>query len=88
MNEQDRVEKALNTLAEMCDAPPIDPNHDMYGARLEQRNQRIRAAEEILSHHREESFSRTLKEIAITLNVNGAIPVRPMTRSEVTNAGE
>lgn len=69
--DQERIDKALDTLAEICDLPEEDCNDRTY--------QRRGAAEEILRHYRENEM---VKNIHIT--VNGAVPVRPMTRGEVT----
>lgn len=69
-----RVETALNTLEEIC---------KMTQAELESRPniyEKRSAAEEILRHDRE---TRMLKEMNITVNVVGAVPVRPMTRAEM-----
>lgn len=67
--KDDRIEKALDTLAELCDAT----DNEQYGRRS--------AAEEILRHYRE---TEMVKNIVIT--VNGAVPVRPMTRAEVAQS--
>lgn len=67
--KDDRIEKALDTLAELCG----DTGNEQYGRRS--------AAEEILRHYRE---TEMVKNIVIT--VNGAVPVRPMTRAEVAQS--
>jgi hypothetical protein len=71
-NQEEHVQKALDTLAELCDQKDSDEG---YGRR--------NAAEEILRHYREVELTERLKDIVITLNVNGAIPVRQMTRMEI-----
>lgn len=69
---QQRIEKALDTLTELCDTPEDAVRDSDYT--------RKSAAEEILRHYREE---RLMKNLVVTLNVNGAVPVRPMTRTEM-----
>jgi len=74
LTREQRIEKALDTLAELCDVQ--NPNDDQYGRRS--------AAEEILRHYREEDMRE--KGINVNLTVNGAVPVWTMTRVEVEEA--
>jgi hypothetical protein len=71
--KEDRIEKALDTLALICDMSDEESTRDStYGRRT--------AAEEILRHYREKD---ALNPLRIEVTVNGAVPVRPMMRGEV-----
>lgn len=78
-----RIEKALDVLQEIAegkyDLDNFDTRDSIY--------QRKSAAEEILLHYRTYKFFRDVVENGLTINVNGAIPVRPMTRTEVHGNG-
>lgn len=74
--KDEAVQKAIDTLAELCDVTEAD-ERDIHFSRRQ-------SATSILDHYRETEFAETLKHIAIDLTVNGAFPVRPMTRAEVT----
>lgn len=67
-----RIEAALDTLAAICalSDEEISSMNNIYEKRS--------AAEEILRHYREAEMVRN-----ITITVNGAVPVRPMTRAEM-----
>lgn len=67
-SRDERVEKALDTLAELCDVQ--NPSDDQYGRRG--------AAEEILRHYREEDLRE--KGITVTVKMEGHVPVRPVER--------
>lgn len=75
MNKDQAIQKAIGTLAELCD----DKENGSYDTPSSARRQ---AAEEILRHYREDALVDRLKHIEVT--INGAVPVRPMTRSEVS----
>lgn len=66
---EERIEKALDTLAELCDVK--NPTDDQYGRRG--------AAEEILRHYREEDLRE--KGVNVNLRIEGHVPVRPVTRA-------
>lgn len=77
------IQKAIDTLAELCDPVPyIEEESDRYEVR-ERTDTRRRSAEQILDHYREQDTMQALKTLAIELTINGAIPVRPMTKAEV-----
>ena len=81
MTEEERVTKALDTLAELCDREAYTTGEETADYNLRENSySRRSAAEEILRHYRE---TEVLKNLVITLNVNGAIPVRPMTKTEM-----
>lgn len=72
MNKEARVEKALDTLAEICD---MDfKNREARDGQYERRA----AAEEILRHYRE---TELLKNLVITVKMEGHVPVRPVERA-------
>lgn len=76
------IQKAIDTLSELCDPAPLPGSEDdKYEAR-ERIDTRRRSAEQILDHYREQDTIQTLKHIEIT--INGAVPVRPMVRGEVS----
>lgn len=72
-----RIEKALDTLAELCDISEEDCNDRTYNRRA--------AAEEILRHYRE---TEVFKNLVITVNHTGAVPVRPKTLAELKDEEE
>lgn len=72
---EEAIQKAIDTLVDCCD-PTEGGEYDVDHGRRQ-------AAENILSHYRETDLLDGMKEISVTLNVNGAIPVRPMTKAEV-----
>jgi hypothetical protein len=80
--EVEHVQKALDTLMELCDPAIPNVGEDKYDVQARVSDRR-NAATEILAHYRDERFREQLKEVTVTLNVNGAIPVRPMTRFEM-----
>jgi len=86
MTQEEHLQKALDTLAELCDTPAMPDDTDTRYSYVEALGNRRRAAEEILSHYRDENTIKAFKEVVVTLNVNGAIPVRPMTRFEMENS--
>lgn len=73
---EERIESALDVLKDICEMPYEQLQEAKY-------YEKRAAAEEILRHYREERVFRKLLEDGITLHINGALPVRPMTRSEV-----
>lgn len=82
MTKDERIEKALDTLAELCEAAPKFQGDAVYEQREAYYGRRA-AAEEILRHYREADLLKTLKHVRVDLTVNGAIPVRPMVRQEL-----
>lgn len=71
MTEDEHVQKALDTLAELCDPTPEGITERQYD--------RKSAAEEILRHYRE---SRAFREgIRVIVTMEGHVPVRPVERA-------
>lgn len=72
--DAERIETALSVLTDIAQNG-VGEDEDAYTRRS--------AAEEILRHYREERvFSSVLRD-GLTININGAVPVRPMTRTEM-----
>lgn len=67
--KDDRIEKALDTLAEICDMRE-EERDSTYGRRA--------AAEEILRHYREEQMFTK----GIIVRIEGHVPVRPVERAK------
>jgi hypothetical protein len=69
MTENEHIQKALDTLAELCaPAPEEDTTDRQYHRRG--------AAEEILRHYRE---TRAFREgIRLIVSIDGHVPVRPV----------
>ena len=71
MNQEEYIEKALNTLAELCDLSEGRVDDSTY--------QRRSAAEEILRHYRED---RVFAEgITVNVRMDGHVPVRPVMKA-------
>ena len=68
---EERIEKALDTLAELCDVQ--NPTDDQYGRRG--------AAEEILRHYREKDMTDPERGVVIRVYMEGHVPVRPVERA-------
>ena len=67
---KERIEKALDTLAELCDVQ--NPTDDQYGRRG--------AAEEILRHYREKDMTDPERGVVVRVYMEGHVPVRPIER--------
>lgn len=76
MTETERIEKALDTLAELCDKSGDD------GVTRDEDYTRKSAAEEILRHYRERSMTDPERGVVINVRMQGHVPVRPVDRAE------
>ncbi len=78
MTEEEHVQEALDTLAELCKPIPNgaeDPDKHYT---------RKSAAEEILRHYREKNALE--KGINVNLKIEGHVPVRPLERAVMDRA--
>lgn len=71
--DETHIANALDTLSEICKMTQADleNNPSTYERRA--------SAEEILRHFREGDLVRDIKQNGITINISGAVPVRPKT---------
>jgi hypothetical protein len=71
MTKDEHIQKALDTLAELCDVTREQADDSVY--------QRRSAAEEILRHYRE---GRMFEEgVTVNLHIDGHVPVRPVQKA-------
>lgn len=70
---EERIEKALDTLAELCDPAPNGLTDRQY--------ERKSAAEEILRHYREQDMTNPDRGVVVRVYMEGHVPVRPVERA-------
>lgn len=76
MTETEHVQKALDTLAELCDSQPQD------GVEADRTYARRAAAEEILRHYREKAMTDPNRGVVVVVKMEGHVPVRPVERAK------
>lgn len=76
MTENEHIQKALDTLTELCDAQP-----PMNGVEEQRQHDRRAAAEEILRHYREQALTDPNRGVVVTVKMEGHVPVRPVERA-------